>query len=644
LLNKEKPLLVIDIRTQGGSVDTQFLETNDKGMKKQPKKHTQDSELESVLKAHQTNIRVIGTGGAGNNTLSRLAEVGVAGIETIAINTDAQDLLHTIAESKLLIGRSITNGLGAGSNPKIGEESALESQDDLKELLEGSDMVFVTCGLGGGTGSGSAPVIAEVAKKLGALTIAVVTLPFTDEGVMRQNNAKTGLEQLRKCADTVIVVQNDRLLDIVPDLPLNAAFKIADEILVNAVKGITELVTEKGLVNLDFADVKSIMQDGDTAMIGIGESNSENKAIEAVEKAVLNPLLDVDIAGARSALINITGDAKMSIREARSVMNSVAGKLDPNAKIIWGARIDDNFEGMMRVLIIATGLRSGDDKKGKLKKVEPEIVKRPEIIVEKKHELIIERKHEPVIERKHEPIIERKVESILDRKQEPKPIMTPMPEQKPKSPILSRPEPMPAPLPNPIKKDTSMFDIKDKAPIEKMPVPEKKAPIAPKSADDNGASKTERKTNKVFTEIFEEEIQGDLNILKRAMRDLRKPVDEKTLRNILNACSSIQSSSQLFDYDNIEEFTAFVCGIMEDIISGDANVSDALLNLIKTIPNIVERIVGNEEVDIQGFIEEITLQVESSNREQDHRQSNIARDELIVDQEDLKNKLKMELN
>jgi len=316
-----------------------------------------DKELESIIAAHLAKIKVVGCGGAGNNTISRLAEVGIKGADLIGVNTDAQDLLYSAAPKKILIGRELTGGLGAGSDPQVGEEAAKESETELKSAIANSDMVFVTCGMGGGTGSGSAPVVAEIAKKTGALTIAIVTLPFTIEGMMRWENARTGLEKLRKVADTIIMIPNDKLLEIVPDLPLNAAFKVADEILVNAVKGITELVTEEGLVNLDFADVRAIMKDGGTAMIGLGESDTENRAIDAVEKAILNPLLDIDIAGAKGALINITGGPDMTLKDARIVMETVSSKLDPSARLIWGARIDRDMQNLVRVMLIVTGLK-----------------------------------------------------------------------------------------------------------------------------------------------------------------------------------------------------------------------------------------------------------------------------------------------
>lgn len=316
-----------------------------------------DKELQGILESHITKISVVGCGGAGNNTLSRLTEVGIKGATCIAINTDAQDLLYTSAPKKILVGKELTGGLGAGSDPEVGEEAARENEGEIKKSIERSDMVFITCGMGGGTGTGSAPVVAEISKKIGALTIGIVTLPFTVEGMSRWENARTGLEKLRKVADTIILVPNDKLLEIVPELPLNAAFKVADEILVNAVKGITELVTEDGLVNLDFADIRAIMRDGGTAMIGLGESDTENKAVDAVEKAILNPLLDVDISGAKGALINITGGVDMSLNDARIVMETVSEKLDPSARVIWGARIDKDMQSLMRVLLIVTGLK-----------------------------------------------------------------------------------------------------------------------------------------------------------------------------------------------------------------------------------------------------------------------------------------------
>ena len=316
-----------------------------------------DQVLEAVLRSHQTRIRVVGCGGGGNNTISRLMETGVKGVETLAINTDAQNLLAATADDKILIGQNITKGLGAGSDPQIGEDSARENLKDIEEALLNTDLVFVTCGLGGGTGTGSAPVVAEMAKRVGALTISIVTLPFAEEGVSRWKNAQRGLEKLRQYSDTVIVIENDRLLEVVPDLPLDLAFKTADETLVNAVKGITELITEKGLVNLDFADVRTIMQNGGTAMIGLGESDGAESAQSAVEMAMQNKLLDLDISGAKNALINITGGAQMPLKDAKMVMKIVAEKLDPSAKIIWGARIDQNLGNALRVMLMVTGLQ-----------------------------------------------------------------------------------------------------------------------------------------------------------------------------------------------------------------------------------------------------------------------------------------------
>ena len=297
-----------------------------------------DRELEDLLSKHRAKIKVIGVGGGGNNTINRITEIGVAGAETIAINTDAQDLLYTNCDSKILIGREITAGLGAGSIPKIGEEAARENEQDIRKKLQNSDMVFITCGLGGGTGTGAAPVVAEVAKKMGALTVGIVTVPFTMEGQRRYENAMMGLEKLEKFVDTLIVIPNDKLLELAPDLPLQTSFKVADEILTNAVKGIAELVTKAGLVNLDFADIKAVMGEGGVALIGVGESDTENRETEAVEKAISNPLLDVDVTGATGALINVSGGSDMTLSEARRVVEAVSERLDEEARISWGGQ------------------------------------------------------------------------------------------------------------------------------------------------------------------------------------------------------------------------------------------------------------------------------------------------------------------
>lgn len=480
-----------------------------------------DEELKRILESRKTQIKVVGAGGAGNNTITRLMQVGIVGAETIAINTDAQDLLYTDADKKILIGKELTSGLGAGGDPKVGMEAARESREEIKKALQGADMVFLTCGLGGGclrgssliytnpegpvridsikvgsfvyclennklekrkvlatmktgikrvfevktknrvlyasydhpflkvtpikanekkrfskfvlewipaellkagdlvvvaknlpkfendenlhkdseffkyfgferiksvkyvgeeevyditvdgshnfiaegfvvhnTGTGSLPVVAEIANKLGILSIAVVTLPFSMEGKQRMANAKEGLEKLEEYVDTMIVIPNDRLLEVVPDVSLATAFKICDEILVNAVKGIAELVTKPGLVNLDFADVRSIMKNGGLAMIGVGESDTENRAIEAVERALNNPLLNVDITGATGALINVVGGPDITLREAQQIVEAVSTKLSPDAKIIWGAQIAKELGETMRAMLVVTGIKS----------------------------------------------------------------------------------------------------------------------------------------------------------------------------------------------------------------------------------------------------------------------------------------------
>ena len=317
-----------------------------------------DKELRKLIEESRAKIIVVGAGGAGNNTISRLNEIGIEGADTIAVNTDAQDLFYSQADKKLLLGRQTCGGLGAGGEPAIGEESAEESEEDIRVELDGSDMVFVTCGLGGGTGTGSAPVIAKVAKKSGALTVAVATMPFSAEGVKRRENAEIGLEKLQENADTVIVIPNDKLLEVAPNLPLNKAFMASDEILGRAVKGITELITKPGLISLDFADISSIMKGSGMAMIGMGESESGDRAIESVHEALSSPLLDIDISNAKGALINISGSSDLTLQEAEKIVQIVADSLDPEANIIWGAQIDEELQNMIRTTIVVSGVKS----------------------------------------------------------------------------------------------------------------------------------------------------------------------------------------------------------------------------------------------------------------------------------------------
>jgi len=315
-------------------------------------------ELEEILKGLTTTIKVVGCGGAGTNTIARCVAANISGADLVAINTDAQHLLLADAPHKILIGRHLTHGLGAGSLPHIGEEAARESEQDVRTSIERSDMVFVTCGLGGGTGTGSAPVVAQLAKECGALTIGVVTLPFGVEGIVRMENAETGLKRLRDACDTVIVIPNDKLLDVVPNLSLNAAFKVADEVLMRSIKGITEMITMPGLVNLDFADLKTVMKRGGVAMIGLGEAEGENKAVNAVVEALNSPLLEVDISEATGALVNVTGGEDMTISEAERVVEEIYSRVDQNARIIWGTTVDPELKRNIRAMLVITGVKS----------------------------------------------------------------------------------------------------------------------------------------------------------------------------------------------------------------------------------------------------------------------------------------------
>ncbi|WP_435361099.1 cell division protein FtsZ [Haloarchaeobius sp. DFWS5] len=345
---------------EGGSAQDTADRSGGSGQTGEPKRTGKmtDDELQDVLQELQTDITVVGCGGGGGNTIDRMHEEGIHGAKLVAANTDVQHLVEIEADTKILMGEQKTGGRGAGSLPQVGEEAALESQEEIYESIEGSDMVFVTAGLGGGTGTGSAPVVAKAARESGALTISIVTTPFTAEGEVRRTNAEAGLERLRDVSDTVIVVPNDRLLDSVGKLPVRQAFKVSDEVLMRSVKGITELITKPGLVNLDFADVRTVMERGGVAMIGLGESDSGSKSTDSVKAALRSPLLDVDISGASSALVNVTGGNDMSIEEAEGVVEEIYDRIDPDARIIWGTSIDETLEGSMRTMIVVTGVDS----------------------------------------------------------------------------------------------------------------------------------------------------------------------------------------------------------------------------------------------------------------------------------------------
>jgi len=305
------------------------------------------------------NIKIVGCGGAGNNTVNRLMKIGIRGAKCVAVNTDLQHLESVESHIKLLIGKNLTRGLGAWGNPDIGRAAAEESREDLTKILRESNLVFITCGEGGGTGTGSAPIVAEIAKLEGAIVVGVVTLPFETE-IGRINKAQIGLNELKKYADTLVVIDNNRLLDIAPDLPIIEAFSVADEVLATMVKGITETISLPSLINLDFADVRTILSTGGVAIVGVGESGDKNNRVEeAIEDALNSPLLDVSIDGAKGALIHICGGNDMTLAEANSVAKKISEKMDVNnAMVIWGARVNDEYDGYLRVMLLITGIKS----------------------------------------------------------------------------------------------------------------------------------------------------------------------------------------------------------------------------------------------------------------------------------------------
>ncbi|MFP4000698.1 MAG: cell division protein FtsZ [Thermoplasmata archaeon] len=350
------------------SIVDEALNQHEKGEKKpridEEEKAPEDEELRDLVDQLEVQIKIFGAGGGGSNTLDRLTQEGLTGGELIAINTDAKHLLHTHAQKKILIGKEITDGLGAGARPEVGEKCARSSRDEIKKHLDESDIVFLTAGMGGGTGTGAAPVIAEQAQDEGALVMGVVTLPFEAEGEERMRNAKRGLSKLEKHCHTTVVIPNDRLLDLVPDLPLNAAFKVADEILMESIKGMTEIITKPGLVNIDYNDMRTIMDDGELAMIGIGESDASNNRVEkAVDEALGSPLLgDIDTSGSQGAMIRVMGGPNMTVEEAEKAAEMVNKKISKDARIIWGCNVDKDMGNKIKVLLVVTNVHTESEK------------------------------------------------------------------------------------------------------------------------------------------------------------------------------------------------------------------------------------------------------------------------------------------
>ncbi len=308
------------------------------------------------------SIKVVGIGGGGSNAVNRMIAAGLKGVDFIAVNTDAQALYLANAGTKLQIGEKLTKGLGAGANPDIGRQAAEESRDDIEHVLKGADMIFITAGMGGGTGTGAAPIIAEVARELGALTVGVVTRPFSFEGRTRQKQAAEGIARIKDNVDTLIVIPNDRLMKVVEkNTPILEAFRIADDVLRQGVQGISDLIAVPGLINLDFADVRTIMSETGPALMGVGKGSGENRTVDAARAATNSPLLETSIEGAQGVLINVTGGSDLGLFEVNEAAEIVAGFADPDANIIFGAVIDEECNDQVRVTVIATGFKQKNE-------------------------------------------------------------------------------------------------------------------------------------------------------------------------------------------------------------------------------------------------------------------------------------------
>ena len=312
--------------------------------------------------SNTANIKVVGVGGGGVNAIDRMIQDGLAGVDFIAVNTDAQSLAKSEAETKIDIGRNVSEGLGAGADPSVGQRAAEENLDLVREMLQGSDMVFVTAGEGGGTGTGAAPVVAKVARELGALTVGVVTRPFGFEGLQRTRNANSGISELRDAVDTLIVIPNDRLLELSEtDIGIIEAFRLADQVLQSGVKGISDLITKPGHINLDFADVKTIMKDAGTALMGLGSATGPDRSLRATENAISSPLLEARIDGAHGVLLAFTASTDLGLKEYAEASQLVKEQVDPNANIIIGITLDESLGDEVRVTVIAAGFDESDD-------------------------------------------------------------------------------------------------------------------------------------------------------------------------------------------------------------------------------------------------------------------------------------------
>jgi cell division protein FtsZ len=316
----------------------------------------EDTRMGDIVPGRVANIKVIGVGGGGSNAVNRMIDSDVGGVEFWSINTDAQALTLAGAPSRLQIGQKLTRGLGAGGNPAIGQKAAEESRDELAAALEGADLVFITAGMGGGTGTGAAPIVAEVAKEMGALTVGVVTRPFVFEGRRRISQAEQGIEGLKSRVDTLIIIPNNKLLEVIPEqTPMQEAFRYADDVLRQGVQGISDIITIPGLINVDFADVRAVMADAGSALMGIGIGSGKSRAREAAIAAISSPLLECSIEGARGVVFNITGGSDLTLHEVNAAAETIYEVVDPNANIIFGAVIDDRLQGEVRLTVIATG-------------------------------------------------------------------------------------------------------------------------------------------------------------------------------------------------------------------------------------------------------------------------------------------------